>query len=112
MATGILWFSHAGPIVDCGFIVAGLRLSVPLSGQATANNVPLGWSMAMTIVALAVTLAVGASSVLPQSMHWATHTAALPDGAIILLLLGMRSEERRVGKECVSTCRSRWSAYH
>src|SRR3546814_19773588 len=23
-----------------------------------------------------------------------------------------RSEERRVGKECVSTCRSRWSAYH
>src|SRR3546814_5488937 len=23
-----------------------------------------------------------------------------------------RSEERRVGKECVSTCRSRWSTYH
>src|SRR3546814_20478569 len=23
-----------------------------------------------------------------------------------------RSEERRVGKECVSTCRSRWSPYH
>src|SRR3546814_11945024 len=28
--------------------------------------------------------------------------------AVILL----RSEERRVGKECVSTCRSRWSPYH
>src|SRR3546814_11384853 len=27
------------------------------------------------------------------------------------VLLG-RSEERRVGKECVSTCRSRWSTYH
>src|SRR3546814_6378847 len=29
--------------------------------------------------------------------------------------LGMgsaRSDERRVGKECVSTCRSRWSPYH
>src|SRR3546814_8744482 len=25
---------------------------------------------------------------------------------------GTRSEERRVGKECVSTCRSRWSPYH
>src|SRR3546814_3725333 len=25
---------------------------------------------------------------------------------------GGRSEERRVGKECVSTCRSRWSPYH
>ena len=26
--------------------------------------------------------------------------------------LAARSEERRVGKECVSTCRSRWSPYH
>src|SRR3546814_1291639 len=26
--------------------------------------------------------------------------------------LDRRSEERRVGKECVSTCRSRWSPYH
>src|SRR3546814_12607435 len=25
---------------------------------------------------------------------------------------GLRSEERRVGKECVSTCRSRWSPYY
>src|SRR3546814_2395015 len=27
-------------------------------------------------------------------------------------LIGGRSEERRVGKECVRTCRSRWSPYH
>src|SRR3546814_10556404 len=27
-------------------------------------------------------------------------------------LVDERSEERRVGKECVSTCRSRWSPYH
>src|SRR3546814_17716108 len=27
-------------------------------------------------------------------------------------LSAKRSEERRVGKECVSTCRSRWSPYH
>src|SRR3546814_13937473 len=26
--------------------------------------------------------------------------------------LALRSEERRVGKECVSTCRSRWSPFH
>src|SRR3546814_11518402 len=26
--------------------------------------------------------------------------------------ISSRSEERRVGKECVSTCRSRWSPYH
>src|SRR3546814_14048445 len=29
-----------------------------------------------------------------------------------MLLYGIRSEERRVGKECVSTCRSRWSPYN
>src|SRR3546814_19309560 len=33
-----------------------------------------------------------------------------------VILIGVernhRSEERRVGKECVSTCRSRWSPYH
>src|SRR3546814_7828447 len=28
------------------------------------------------------------------------------------VLAPTRSEERRVGKECVSTCRSRWSPYH
>src|SRR3546814_18465696 len=30
----------------------------------------------------------------------------LPEGKLV------RSEERRVGKECVSTCRSRWWPYH
>src|SRR3546814_13515200 len=34
---------------------------------------------------------------------------ALP--GLELAWLGDRSEERRVGKECVSTCRSRWSPY-
>src|SRR3546814_19969384 len=33
------------------------------------------------------------------------------DDQIIAVRLD-RSEERRVGKECVSTCRSRWSPYH
>src|SRR3546814_19933996 len=46
-----------------------------------------------------------------------------PETHLILLILQVasgrrphisvyRSEERRVGKECVSTCRSRWSQYH
>src|SRR3546814_12121937 len=33
-------------------------------------------------------------------------------GAVYRLATGGRSEERRVGKECVSTCSSRWSPYH
>src|SRR3546814_12347819 len=31
---------------------------------------------------------------------------------VLPCFLAIRSEERRVGKECVSTCRSRWSPYH
>src|SRR3546814_14420185 len=38
----------------------------------------------------------------PQLLH-----VVLGDG-----MRRLRSEERRVGKECVSTCRSRWSPYH
>src|SRR3546814_15147653 len=30
----------------------------------------------------------------------------------LLPVMAIRSEERRGGKECVSTCRSRWSPYH
>src|SRR3546814_20247352 len=36
--------------------------------------------------------------------------AAVPVAGIVLV--AFRSEERRVGKECVSTCRSRWSPEH
>src|SRR3546814_12736879 len=41
----------------------------------------------------------------------------LPHALPLVLAQGVekfeqRSEERRVGKECVSTCRSRWSPYH
>src|SRR3546814_4749154 len=38
----------------------------------------------------------------------------LYDQAFVVFALAWyhRSEERRVGKECVSTCRSRWSPYH
>src|SRR3546814_20177193 len=38
--------------------------------------------------------------------------AVLPVDRLELVLGRLRSEERRVGKECVSTCSSRWSPYH
>src|SRR3546814_10587576 len=37
---------------------------------------------------------------------------AIQRQAATLMHVSNRSEERRVGKECVSTCRSRWSPYH
>src|SRR3546814_20225876 len=36
----------------------------------------------------------------------------VPSEAELVETFDVRSEERRVGKECVSTCRSRWSPYH
>src|SRR3546814_1579194 len=46
-----------------------------------------------------------------------SHAPAIPipapaTGPLTIAIVGLRSEERRVGKECVSTCRSRWSPYH
>src|SRR3546814_20677312 len=39
-----------------------------------------------------------------EAVWWRCHRRIIADY--------LRSEERRVGKECVSTCRSRWSPYH
>src|SRR3546814_2478495 len=38
--------------------------------------------------------------------------AAMWERGMTIVATSNRSEERRVGKECVSTCRSRWSTYH
>src|SRR3546814_13950108 len=40
------------------------------------------------------------------------NTPIVRGSALQVLESTSRSEERRVGKECVSTCRSRWSPYH
>src|SRR3546814_16385672 len=42
----------------------------------------------------------------------ATHMVDGVLGFYRALIEARRSEERRVGKECVRTCRSRWSPYH
>src|SRR3546814_6313298 len=54
---------------------------------------------------------------LPAYYEQHGHPLVAPDTVYLSHILtyvrsGKRSEERRVGKECVSTCRSRWSPYH
>ena len=44
--------------------------------------------------------------------NWSVSLAAKIIMALIVWQIGKRSEERRVGKECASMCRSRWSPYH
>src|SRR3546814_7393789 len=60
-------------------------------------------------------------SLLKSSSRGSRGTTSIPSGAVLGRLRQAavaatrprrRSEERRVGKECVSPCRSRWSPYH
>ena len=46
----------------------------------------------------------------PLRAGYARAWFTLSDAADVVL--AQRSEERRVGKECLSVCRSRWSPYH
>src|SRR3546814_3908273 len=48
----------------------------------------------------------------PRSSDPLDEPRDLAGGVVLQHEVRGRSEERRVGKECVSTCRSRWSPYH
>src|SRR3546814_6775396 len=50
------------------------------------------------------------SSATKAATRWRSSSSSR--GSPIWKPASRRSEERRVGKECVSTCRSRWSPYH
>src|SRR3546814_4766347 len=47
-----------------------------------------------------------------NGMQIAQYVHAITGVLLTGVIIAHRSEERRVGKECVSTCRSRWSPYH
>src|SRR3546814_20976358 len=50
---------------------------------------------------------------IPKDIGWDLSAAAIwRPQATQNIVMRLRSEERRVGKECVSTCRSRWSPDH
>ena len=66
-------------------------------------------------------LAARAAAELPAHFIWGATTSAYQiEGAVaedgrgpsIWDTFSSRSEERRVGKECMPVCRSRWSPYH
>src|SRR3546814_18248538 len=48
----------------------------------------------------------------PFSASGKASAAGAKDGFVKMIYEAKRSKERRVGNECVSTCRSRWSPYH
>ena len=89
------------------------------AGRLTELGVESGDAVAVVsrnrvdcLVALFAARRVGASfAPVPHRLTPASVTEPVErvDPAVVL---HERSEERRVGKECVSECRSRWSPYH
>src|SRR3546814_1764463 len=93
-------FSSRRRHTRCALVTGVQTCALPIwSGHGAAGEGNAGWvQLAADLVHL---LAAGA---------WLSAIAAF-----FTLVAGKavtRSEERRVGKECVSTCRSRWSPYH
>src|SRR3546814_11766532 len=84
------------------FILWILIALLPLTGYAStvANGCALHHLQQATMHHHANDMAISHAA-----MQANMHQPSLPDH-------GNRSEERRVGKACVSTCRSRWSPYH
>src|SRR3546814_15779385 len=90
--------------------------SSDLTGRDVTTEIADGLPVTLSIVVLAFLIA------LVGGIGIGTVAALRPNGLFDRLsractVLGLsipafRSEERRVGKECVSTCRSRWSPYH
>ena len=76
------------------------------------TNLPRPW-LVPVVLALAITAAVWAwRRYGPPPGGRTTGMIARGCRALAMALLVLRSEERRVGKECKHWCRSRWSPYH
>src|SRR3546814_6657405 len=95
----LFFFSSRRRHTRCALVTGVQTCALPISFAAAAREgrvavIPNGIDAA----------AARARAEGPAPHGWMT------EGVPVILAIG-RSEERRVGKECVSTCRSRWSPY-
>src|SRR3546814_2199515 len=101
-------------VIVCLFFICSLIFLFFFFKQKTAYEMRISdWSSDVCSSDLAV-LEITVDLILAQRHGRSSCRDAPRSRAEDLTKLNMRrrSEERRVGKECVSTCRSRWSPYH
>src|SRR3546814_12996863 len=113
-------------ISDWSSDVCSSDLSLFVGGPAGFNGAGTGWTVyaplstsghsggpAVDMAILSLHLS-GASSILGAINFITTILNMRAPGMTLhkMPLFAWRSEERRVGKECVSTCRSRWLPFH
>src|SRR3546814_14920647 len=96
-----------------GKLILGAALLYVLGCDAVTMifNVPLNNALAATTPGSPEATALWTRYLSEWTMWNSVRTAASFLSAILFVAAG-RSEERRVGKECVSTCRSRWWPEH
>src|SRR3546814_9458548 len=102
--------------------MAALRTQAVTTGRRPLRSLAQGpWAVPLAsgaLIALAFAVRTWSATAFDLGLVAATLVAGRPIAQRALLDLRIRrigierSEERRVGKECVSTCRSRWSPYH
>src|SRR3546814_1664612 len=90
----IFFFSSRRRHTRCALVTGVQTCALPIcpSSRYSSGRNHAGFTV-VELVAVIVVLGIVSAMALPR-------------------LTDRRSEERRVGKECVSTCRSRWSPYH
>ena len=119
--TAVIQSSSATTVMVVGFVNSGLMT------LKQAIHVIMGANVGTTVTAWLLSLAgLDGSSLFIQLLKPSSFTPVLALIGIILIMAGKerqkdtgsillgfaRSEERRVGKECWTWCRSRWSPYH
>src|SRR3546814_15103875 len=92
--------------IDSDYAAAGFNGSLPF-GRSPAVIVI---DVVMAYIDPASPLYLGPDNALPELVRLTN--AARQAGAPVFFTHISRSEERRVGQEGVSTCRSRWSPFH
>src|SRR3546814_14252147 len=99
----MLVIHHQGERID---LIPAAHIPVTLNGIADFN-------IANALAAAAMCFVHGVPvDTIRESLATFTNSFSDSPGRLNIRDAHGRSEERRVGKECVSTCRSRWSPYH
>src|SRR3546814_1484429 len=96
----LFFFSSRRRHTRCALVTGVQTCALPIFARASTPILSRSGRLVLTVTAPPVVF-------LPKSVPCgprSTSTCAMSKVS--------RSEERRVGKECVSTCRSRWSPYH
>src|SRR3546814_8817956 len=119
-------FTAFDVIMPCASLYHGTAWGLPFAAPICGAKFVLpadrmdGASLHELIVNEGVTFTGGVPTIWTGYLNWLDQNGATPGslkrltigGSAVPRVMAERSEERRVGKECVSTCRSRWAPYH